>query len=265
MHKCKNCGKEFESKFCPDCGAEYIEETPPETEKPRTRADELTDDILKYGIKHVWKLNETNKKVLIFLNVARYLSLVIVLAMVALLIYQSVSDTTKLSLSSILIKGVFILIFGVIEAIFGEVYNANEKFKMSDFISSQNIDIERIVLNGKTDEDGNLKGDAGLLSDYNIWTEAAYFSKNPEGKKSKITGVILSSVASFILCVICFILLCTILDPIEPKIWQILISIIPLLLDGIVVYLIDKITSKRAKAWLQQFTALTKNKTADDK
>lgn len=181
MHKCENCGTEFESAFCPNCG----------TAAEEKQSEAIQREIEQFGINETWKKYRPsdNQRIKIARTVKFFLDLLeftfLFLTVLSIMIWNTQQGLTAFLL---------VLALVTVGAKFPAEFYGNgyiTRRKQIKFIQEKSINLKRLLLNG----DENVKKEN---------TEIAYYTANNKEKgllKSDIVVSVVDAVLSVALIV----------------------------------------------------------------
>lgn len=188
MYKCKNCGTEFESAFCPNCGtaaSDMLPEAIPE--------NPVQKEIEQFGISETWKKYRPseNQRIKIARKAEHFLGSLAAL-FVALMLFSTVIWKDQQGLTIFLLALALIMEGAKFPAEFyGTGYITRRK--QIKFIQENSINLKRLLLNSGA----NVKKEN---------TEIAYYTANNKEKGLLKSDIIVSVVftvlhVAIILCV----------------------------------------------------------------
>lgn len=178
MYKCKNCGTEFGSKFCPNCGVASIE------------SENITDggeagnvqggtgggyiesdvetEIRRAGIPNIWQRESIMNKAIYVSTLAIFLGVIIAIIVLSVKLYNKIDyffDLEKIDALFIFekyksdVKPLYIALFvlGVACKIIGDFQSLFLKYTKVKWVKSQKINAPYIITSGAiADKDGEV-------------------------------------------------------------------------------------------------------------
>ncbi len=230
MTKCKNCGAEFDSKFCPNCGApaadaekNAVAETGATASAAAVESDEwvatdLEKQIRSRGAAYAWRKNSPRDfkgyVALVVAGVAVLAALVTVTVLLAIKIYDLTDlDAVKLLLyfdayisdikSLSIALSVLLVVNGV--SLFFNSYFRN--VKICKWLKAQDINAPQIILAGAVENGGILDSD----KDEFVETKRYLYDAKCEGAQAEkkylrleLADAIINTVCNIISVVILF-------------------------------------------------------------
>lgn len=166
MYKCKKCGTEFDSKFCPNCGEAATEDEV--MSGAEYEASNLEKRIREKGIPNIWQRDSVSSKIIYIIESIVFLG-VFIAEIIMLVKYINVcSDFFDLQpLDRLLVFDKYksdshtlviaVIVLGVISAILIEFNTCFLKYAKIKWIKAKNINAARIIIDGAiADKDGDI-------------------------------------------------------------------------------------------------------------